>query len=383
MAVRLFLDKHTLNRWPHPLGRRLKISATLSGLGAAAIVEDLDASPLGMSVTTMGMWANMDAISLISMGYLAALDLLESSVDNAVILTSHAPLTRGWGHGEIAEAEDIVVTVDGNPATIAGYDPVVGILVLDQAVDPNSVVSVAYHYTPDPTIPVTHLNSGSFLLNQWNKPTLMPFPYNTVLGPYTTPQPQVVEHRYMAFDYPYTSVLNDPTSMLLNEPRHKLTLPRFQRVNSQLSVFFEGSENPEDPWEWIGEQPAPPPVIEGGLFVIEDASTSQDVVTSRSAFWRRPTDLTFNHAAILNFRIQALQQGGRMMRIFTCLGFWKSGLLRRWDFFPVQVMRRMANLIRAYRERQLNVQAISTRLLCKGNHLYPTEILFLLPDYPT
>lgn len=304
MAVRLYLDKHTLNRWPHPLGTRLKISATLSGLGSAAIVEDLDASPLGLSTSTMGMWANMDATSLISMGYLASLDLLDTSVENAVILTSHAPLTRGQGHADIALDTDIEVLVDGVPATIAGYDPVVGVLVLDQAVDPDSEVTVSYHYTPNPTLELTHLNSGSFLLNQWNDTSEMPFAYNTVLAPYLSAQPQVVDHRYLAFDYPYTSVLNDPTSMLLNEPRHSLTVGRFERPNSQLSVFFEGSSNPEDPWEWVGEAPAPTATIENGLFVVDDTSQGVPSVGSFPSFWRHVTDLTFNHAFILNFRVQ-------------------------------------------------------------------------------
>jgi len=297
----LTLSKATANRYPHPLGRRIKINAVLSGLGGDALVEDFNAGLLSTTVTTGGIWANLDAKSVTTMGYLANLPLT-SVIENAVLLTSHAPLTKGWGDATLADESDVTVLIDGVAATVIAMDAVLGVLVLDQKVVDDAVVDVSYYYTPNPTLELNSLNDSAFLLNQHQDRHAVPFTYNTVLGPYSRPQPKQYEHRYTAFDYPYTSVLNDPTSMLLNEPKNRNTLPNFQRTNDTSAIFFEGDSNP-DGFDFIGAT-TPSVTLEDGLFVVEDASASDDVVSGDTAFWRRDIDLTFEHLSIVNFRVR-------------------------------------------------------------------------------
>lgn len=300
----VFFSKYLSNRYPNPEGRRIQIGILLSGLGSDAISNQLNAGDLGQSVTTQGMWSNLDAQSLATLGYLADLTLL-GVVENTVILTDNAPLTKGYGDAQLAEPDDVEVLVDGQAIDILAMDPIVGVIVLDAVIDDDSDVQVSYHYTQNPTLEITRLNSASFRLNQWKARSMMPFTYNTVLGPYNKSQPRQHEYRYRAFDYPYTSVLNDPTSLALNEPKHRITIPRFKRENSPFSLFFEGDAHPKA-FEHVGP-PLGPPQIENDLYIVDDVTSSQTVVEGQPNFFHKPLDLSFEHISILNWRTQVLE----------------------------------------------------------------------------
>lgn len=300
----VFFSKYLANRYPNPEGRRIQIGTLLSGLGASAISTELNAGDLGESVSTHGMWANLDATSITTLGYLADLSLA-GIVENTVILTDNAPITKGYGDAQLAEPEDVEVLVNGTEVPILAMDPIVGVIVLDEILDPDSDVQVSYYYTQNPTLEITSLNSTSFRLNQWKARSLMPFTYNTVLGPYNRPQPRQYEYRYRAFDYPYTSVLNDPTSLSLNEPKHQITIPRFKRENHPFSLFFEGDDDPED-FEHVGP-PLGPVQIEDDLYIIDDVTSSQTVVDGQPSFFQRALDLSFSHIAVLNWRMRVLE----------------------------------------------------------------------------
>jgi hypothetical protein len=302
-SIDLIVNLALANRWPNRAGRRLKINSLLSNLNELAVTDLQDAGDLGESLITMGIWANLDAKSITTLGKLADLDLFENFVSNGIILTSHAPLTKGYGDAQIADLEDVQVSVNGIPEDVVAMDPVLGILILSSTIAPNSTVEVSYHYTPNPTVELSRLNSPAFRLNQWQDKVVMPFEYNTVLAPYQRPQPVQYEYRYRAFDYPYTSVLNDPTSMLLNEPRNRLTLPKFTKENNAFSVFFEGSDHPVD-FEYVGEEPLGPAEFEDGLYVIDNMTMSQTVIDGFPKFFQKDIDTDFPHTSILNFRAQ-------------------------------------------------------------------------------
>jgi len=296
----LYFSKYLANRYPNPQGRRIQIGALLSGLGEDVISAD----NTGQSVSAKGLWANLDASSITTLGHLADIGSI-GEVENTVILTEKAPLTKGYGDAQLAGIEDVVVLVDEVEIAILAMDPVLGVIVLDEVVEPNSEVQVSYHHTPNPTLEISKLNSASFRLNQWKDRSLMPFTYNAVLGPYNRPQPRQDEYRYRAFDYEYTSVINDPTSLLLNEPKHSLTIPRFERQNNPFSVFFEGNDHPED-FKHVGP-PLGPPQIENDLYIIDDITSSTTVIDGQPSFFEKAVDLSFDHISILNFRTQLLE----------------------------------------------------------------------------
>lgn len=224
-----------------------------------------------------------------------------------VLYTENAPITKGRGDAELASVEDIEVVVDGAVVEADALNPVLGIVFLKQAINPEADVVVRYYHTPNPVLEITALNSPSYRLNQWGGRTALPFPYKAVLGPYKRPQPRKWEYRYSAFDYPYTSVLNDPTSLLLNEPKHKIRIPPLEKQWGSTTVFYEGLQGHPGGFQHVGPALGEPQ-YEEDLYVLEDKKTSTTIVDGAPSFFQKPIETSYGeYAAILNARLKILE----------------------------------------------------------------------------
>lgn len=291
----------TVHRIPNPDGRGIKITAEALGLTSGALSETFNAGSLGYSVPTRGIWANADLTSVTTSGYLARLGLA-NLVENTLVFTEFGPLTRGRGDGSLAELEDVTVVVNGSEVTPLAVDPLAGIIILDGVLSPGDDVLLDYHYLPRLTIPFAELNNSNYLLNQYNDPYLHPFEFNTVLtADPVKDQPQIVEHRWTAFDYDYTAVLNDPTSLVLNEPVTRDTLTPFQRDLTPTSVFFEGDDHPSE-FTFVGDALGAASFSADGLYLVEDASTGTDNASGQPALFRKTVDLSYEAQSLLSWR---------------------------------------------------------------------------------
>lgn len=222
-----------------------------------------------------------------------------------VIQTQHAPITKGYGDAQLATADDVEVLVDGASQTVEKVEAAQGMIYLDQAVDEGSDVEVRYHYTPNPTLEFAEFNNSGFTFNQYGNTTLeSKFPFNSVFSPSLGAlQPLRTGHTYTAFQRGYTSTFNDPTTLLFNEPPHAAGIPPLQRETDPQFVFFEGDAIPSGGWEVEGDGPSVAE-FEENLFVINDTSTSVNVVDSTPLFYRRDLDFTYPHVTTLNFRLK-------------------------------------------------------------------------------
>jgi len=308
----------TVHRRPNPQGAAAKISATDSGLAALIPVEVFNAGPLGSSLPTRGVWANVDLMSVATSGYLISRGPI-TPFETTLIYTEFGPLTTGDGSGELADIEDVTVQVNGVEVVVFAVDPVAGIIVLDDLLDPGDVVLLDYSYVSNPTIPFAALNNSNYLLNQYGSNAQgHPFPFQTVLAPYEAPQPQVIGHQWTAFDYEYSAVLNDPTSLVLNEPSFRGSLPPFQRNTLPTAVFFEGDDHPEG-FTYTGPTlGAPAFTSPDSLYIIEDVSTGVDNSQGLASLFRRVLDLTFEQTSTLNWRTRVLSYTAD--GVFTGLG---------------------------------------------------------------
>lgn len=261
------------------------------------------------SLLTGGQWQNVDGGSLLSAGIINTSQFVQAEPNCflGVIHTKHGPLTKGWGDARLAEASDVEVIINGAFREILYIEPTQGIIVLVNSIAVGAEVQVSYFYTPNPTVNITSFNNEGYLFNQAGvKSQYQKFPFTSVFGPddhYKNPQPQEIGHRHTAFQRGYTAVFNDPTVLLFNEPPHTPGHPYLGRDLESFSVSFEGTSFPEKPWEVVGTQPAIPE-FEDGLFVIDDLSSSHNVIDSEPLFYRHETDISFDHIATINFRLQ-------------------------------------------------------------------------------
>lgn len=109
-------------------------------------------------------------------------------------------------------------------------------------------------------------------------------------------QPLERDVKYRAYERAYTAALNDPNLLILNSPSQRIAYPPLHRTVESSFVGYEAVTLPEldptAPWERFGTGGAS---IVGNTLVIDDTSSSAFPASSQ-VFWRRPIDLTFDHA---------------------------------------------------------------------------------------
>lgn len=220
-------------------------------------------------------------------------------------------------NGEIADdPSDVVVKINGTPVAVQAVVGLLGQVVLAQAPLPTDDVKVDYSWVCNPNVEFRRLNSKEFRLNSWNNdahigPTKSQHRYrynNTLIRPSdyepldmlaTLDQPEQRELHYRAYERAYTAVLNDPGTLLLNSPIHKIAFPSAQRTLAEQFVSYEGTLLPQnDSWELHGSGTAS---VSAGVLTVKD-TTSGPFPVGQPFFWTHDLDLTFTHAFALSWR---------------------------------------------------------------------------------
>jgi hypothetical protein len=222
-------------------------------------------------------------------------------------------------NGEIADdPTDVEVLINNSPVTPVAVVGLLGQVVLATAPSPTDVVKVNYSWASNPTVEFRRLNSKEFRLNSWNNDagygittTQHRYRYNNTLvrpSDYealdiraTLDQPQQRDLFYRAYERAYTPTLNDPGTLLLNSPIHKIAFPPAQRTLVEIFSTYEATSIPDV---------ATPSWTRHGLGL---ASAAADLLTvtattpggfpvGQPIFWTQEVDLTFPHAFALSWR---------------------------------------------------------------------------------
>ena len=222
-------------------------------------------------------------------------------------------------NGEIADdPTDVGVLVNGTPVTPVAVVGLLGQVVLPTAPEPNDDVKVNYSWMPNPTVDFRRLNSKEFRLNSWNADTLYGkstsqhrYRYNNTLvrpseyAPLdilaTLDQPETRDLYYRAFERAYTATLNDPSSLLLNSPIHKIAFPSAQRTINEAFITYEAEVLPEAATPAWVKHGAGLTSTSAGLLTATD-NTSGPYPVGQTLFWTQELDLTFPHAFALSWR---------------------------------------------------------------------------------
>lgn len=118
------------------------------------------------------------------------------------------------------------------------------------------------------------------------------------------PQPLERDVKYRAYERAYTAIMNDPNLLVFNSPSQRIAYPPLSRTIDPSFIGYEAITLPEldptNPWERFGSGGA---TIVGNTLVINDTSSS-GFPSSSQVFWRRPVDLTFDHAFAAAWRFQ-------------------------------------------------------------------------------
>ena len=218
-------------------------------------------------------------------------------------------------NGQIADSpSDVIVRINGVPTTPLSVNGLLGQIELSSPPNHGDDVKVDYSWIDNPTVDFVALNDPSFCLNGGGSSTISGHKYqyrNQLISPSNyqptniqskLAQPLQKDLKYRAFERKYTSVLNDPTSLVLNNPKHKIAFPQLSRIVSQSFVSYGATGLPEsdpiNPWTRIGTGVA---TVASDLLTVAK-TTSGSFPTGDVLYWSRPIDLTFPHVLAATWR---------------------------------------------------------------------------------
>jgi hypothetical protein len=240
------------------------------------------------------------------------------------VLTENGPLVKSWGDSTLATKDDVSVRVNGIDQLVLDVNPYIGkIRVLPPIpLMPLGAVSVEvdYSWMPNPTVEIQSFNTDGAVLNKWDnpngliEPTLFPglgaidtesrFNFRAVLGPVERLQPLARSIRYFGFEKEYSSVLNDPTSLILNQNPNSISIQEFNYDLPSESIIYIGDEDPSncsDPWELMGTNPGG--VTSDGFYRIIDEN-SGGFPENSTAFYHKDIDLIGGYTVYSSHRVK-------------------------------------------------------------------------------
>jgi len=255
------------------------------------------------------------------------------------ILTENGPLVKGWGDATPATVEDVEVRVNGISVGIESVNPYIGEIITEIPIPlmPAGVVSVEidYKWFPTPVMEMVGLNTPGLVLNKYsvgrnrNSTTISAlgyggydesrFPFATVLGPIDRRAPKYIGHRYLGFEKEYTASLNSPTTLLLNQNPHSISVDRFEEEVLPVFVSYEGLKTPLEAspsWELEGVDSGS--LEDDGTYTVIDATTGK-FGTGFPAFYSRSEKITFPSAVSIATRF--IVDNYTPQGVFSGIGF--------------------------------------------------------------
>lgn len=260
---------------------------------------------------------------------------------NDKIVTRYGPLVRGWGDATPATKQDVTVKIDGGSIDISGVNPYVGeiypTIPIPLAAAGVFTVDVDYIWFMNPAMELAGLNTRGLTLSTWDRAvghdaeSVSPlpegstgatktnrFPMGVALGPYSRPSPKRIGHKYIGWQKEYSALLNAPTTMLLNQDPHRISVGGLTAEALAEAGVFNGQTTPpeaETPWDLDGVDSG-----SGGAlsYTLVDASSGPYGVGT-AAFYKRFGDLSLEtHVSeIARFRVTEFVADG----VFTGVGF--------------------------------------------------------------
>lgn len=189
------------------------------------------------------------------------------------LITSKGPLIRR--DGTPATANDVTVVYNATTLTVSNVNPYTGTITLASPVAgfiPGvATVRVSYSWVGELTVGFVGLNNPGLTLNRWDMRSAPTVPSATSGGLYggtrssrfrlgvglglypRRKSPVQIAHRYIAFERGYTAALNSPTTLRLNNPPGRFTVPYAAADAADVNIAYDGNAGePGSEWTRVG-----------------------------------------------------------------------------------------------------------------------------------
>jgi len=195
------------------------------------------------------------------------------------VYTKYGPLVKAWGDTTPATKNDVVLRVNGVPVPVASVNPYEGevypLVPIPLTPVGTTTVEVDYKWFATPAFPLAGLNTRGLNLNAWSQAKghtagalnplpstsrgVMPrrrFPLGVVLSPYRRKSPVRVGHKYYGWQRAYSALLNQYTTLRLNQNPHAISDGNLIAKGQATLVNYEGDTTPQaapTPWLLLGQ----------------------------------------------------------------------------------------------------------------------------------
>lgn len=230
------------------------------------------------------------------------------------LFTGCGPLVKDWGDSTPATKQDVTVLVNDVAVEVADVNPYLGEITTTIPIPlmpPGTMtVETDYCWWQAPVFEFAGLNCEGQVLNKYELgigDSSPRFPFGLVLGPFddiedNRPKPKWIGHRYLGLERAYTSMLNDPTTMILNENPHAVAREFFVDMpDPQTSeLLFTGLVPPgQQGWSLAGADTGG---FEDGttpLYTLRDAS-SGSFGDGEAAVYTQETEIKFPSSLLVS-----------------------------------------------------------------------------------
>lgn len=176
-------------------------------------------------------------------------------------LTSNGPLVKMWGDDTPATKNDVRVFLNNTEIVVSNVNPYYGEIELEIPIPfttpGTNNVEVDYYWMKNPVLEFPGYNVRGAVLNKadqsgnitYEDQYFSRFRYTLVFPNRARQQPPRYAYRFLAFERAYSAVMNDPTTLLLNQDSHAIAVPDFEGYPKAITDNFEGTYFPAiDGW---------------------------------------------------------------------------------------------------------------------------------------
>jgi len=251
------------------------------------------------------------------------------------IYTRYGPLVKSWGDTTPATKNDVVVRVNGVPVQIDDVNPYEGEIYPSVPIPlsaPGTItIDIDYQWFRTPNFPLAGLNTRGLNLNAWAQRDRRTssstttqigfarrsrFQQGVVLSPYRRKSPLKVGHRYWGWQRAYSSLLNQYTTLRLNQNPHAIGDGKLLASSQPVSSSYDGTVPPsESSWILLGQDAGG---VSGGTYNLV-SDTSGPYQQGLGAVYYQEVDLSRSTQVLLagRLRVDTFSPDG----VFTGVGF--------------------------------------------------------------
>lgn len=283
----------------------------------------------------------------------------DPSFSSDKFLTANGPLVKSWGDDTPATKNDVKVYVNNTEVEVEDVNFLYGEIQLAIPIPfttpGTNTVEVDYYWMKNPTFDFPGYNIKGAVLNKddsagnitYEDQFFSRFRYTLVFPSRTRKQPARYSYRFVAFQTAYTAVMNDSSSLVLNQDPHSIDVEDFSGYPVGVIDSYEGRNLPSIS-NWVTNGQLSEEIKNNEILVLSKEDDG-NFDTGNFGFFSKNIDLTLPVTASISARF--LVSDISDFSVFSGIGFgfhnnsrfFLVGLIRINDVYHLGISKSFAN----------------------------------------